>query len=209
MTMPMLLKSTSLLFSLLRTQRAKWHEKANRHLALLLSAALFLIAISSSFAQTPDEEEEDEQDKPWQETPVQLPAPPLEQNLLPFEVSATATQSFAIDAKSITVGTDGVVRYTLVARSSSGAKTVNYEGIRCQSFEKKLYAAGHPDGTWSRSRRNRWEPITRNVGNRQHAVLALDYFCDNVAVAGNAQTIIDRLRWQRPLPNRTTGSTIN
>lgn len=207
MTKPMLLKhAPSPQFSF-PAQRAERHGKASRRLALLLGAALLLAALSSSFAQTPDEEEDDEQDKPWQEATVQLPAPPLEQNLIPFEVSATATQSFAVDAKSITVGADGVVRYTLVAHSASGAKTVNYEGIRCQSFEKKLYATGRPDGTWSRSRRNRWEPIARNAANRQHAALALDYFCDNVAVAGDARTIVDRLRWQRPLPNRTTGST--
>lgn len=178
-----------------------------RGIALLLLTALWFAAMPMSLAQTPPEDEEEEQSKLWQEAVVEPPSAPLDQNLLPFEVSATATQKFAIDAKSVSVGPDGVVRYTLVAQSASGAKTVNYEGIRCQSFEKKLYASGHPDGSWSRSRRNRWEPIPRNLANRQHAILALDYFCSNLAIAGNANAIVDRIRWQRPLSNRTNNSS--
>src|SRR3569832_223938 len=208
MKMFMSFKKASLPFFSSRSLMSKPQGKA-AHRMMLLALALLAATVTSSIAQSRPEEDDDEPEAQWQETAVQFPAPPLDQNLLPFEVSATATQTFAVDAKSITAGPDGIVRYTLVARSAAGAKTVNYEGIRCQSFERKLYATGRPDGSWSRSRHNRWEPIARNVGIRQHAVLALDYFCDNVAVAGNAQKIVDRLRWQRPLPNRTTDSTID
>lgn len=163
--------------------------------------AIALVAAGThlSLAQSAFDEDFDDDTKPWQEVAIQLPAAPLAANLLPFEVSATATQLFAIDAKSLTVGADGVVRYTLVTSSPEGAKNVSYEGIRCASFERKSYAFGHPDGSWSRSRHDKWQPIVRNAANRQHAILFKDYFCDGSTVAGNAQQILDRLRYQRPL----------
>jgi hypothetical protein len=139
-------------------------------------------------------EEFDDQEKSWQEIAIQLPAAPLPENLLPFYVGPTVTYSFAIDAKSVSVGTDGVVRYTLVTTSASGARNISYEGIRCLSLEKKLCAFGHTDGLWSRSRRDQWDRISAKTANRQHAALAEDYLCDDGMVAGNAVQIVELLR---------------
>lgn len=130
---------------------------------------------------------------------MQLPAAPQQENLLPFYVSAAATQSFSIDAKSLAVGTDGVIRYTLVAISQAGAKNISYEGIRCASYEHKLYAFGQPDGGWSRSRRDKWEPINDNAANRQHSALFRDYFCTGGGVAGNAEDMLRRIKNNKPL----------
>lgn len=164
--------------------------------------AAFIVMASAAavaHAQSRFEEDFDDAEKPWQEIAVQLPAAPAAENLLPFYVSATATQDFAVDSKSLTLGADGVIRYTLVTGSASGAKNVSYEGIRCQSFEKKLYAFGRPDGTWSRSRRDKWEPIVRNAANRQHATLAQDYFCQGLSVADDAKKMLERIKSQRTL----------
>lgn len=171
-----------------------------------IAAACALAAIASlSWAQSRSEDDIDEGEKPWQEAPVQLPAAPVDANLLPFDVSATATQRFALDANSLSVGQDGVVRYTLVATSPSGARSVSYEGIRCQTFERKTYAFGHPDGTWSRSKRGEWNPIPRNAANRQHAVLAQDIFCDGPTVAGNRDQILRRLRGSQSVSPHYSG----
>lgn len=164
------------------------------------SALLVLLTgVAAAHAQSKFEEDFDDQEKTWQEIAVQLPPAPAQENLLPFSVSATATQSFAIDAKSISVGTDGVIRYTLVAASQSGAKNVSYEGIRCATYERKLYAFGQPDGNWSRSRRDQWERIQTNAANRQHAALFKDYFCNEKSVAGDADDIVRRIRYGRTL----------
>ena len=66
-------------------------------------------------------------------------------------------------------------------------------------MEVKLYAFGHKDGTWARSRRDKWERIAEKSSNRQHAALARDYFCLNSVVAGSEADMLDRLRWKRPL----------
>lgn len=164
---------------------------------VVFASMLGVVGVAQS--QSRLDEDFDDEYKPWQEIAIQLPAPPQTANLLPFYVSATATQSFAIDAKSLTVGSDGVIRYTLVIDSPGGAKNISYEGIRCGSFEKKIYAIGQPDGSWSRSRRNQWERIVQNAANRQHAILAKEYFCQNLIVVGDAKQMIERIRWQQPL----------
>jgi hypothetical protein len=141
----------------------------------------------------------DDEVKPWEEIQAELPPAPKDENLLPFYVGPTATQKFAVDAKSISIGKDGVVRYTLVAVSPGGAKNISYEGIRCASYEKKIYALGRDDGTWGRSRRDQWEPIVRGNANRQHAALSADYFCSNLTVVGNEKDMINRLKSRKTL----------
>lgn len=167
------------------------------HLTLVIGTLLFFVA--SAHAQSRFEEDFDDAKKPWQEIEAQLPAAPKQENLLPFYVGPTATQEFEIDLSSVKLGEDGVIRYVLVATSPSGAKNVSFEGIRCETDERKLYAFGRPDGSWSRSRRDRWEKINSTAPNRQHAALAYDYFCENLTIAGDAQDMVERIRYQRPL----------
>lgn len=164
----------------------------------LLAAALLLAIAAGAGAQTRFDEEFDEQTKPWQEIAVQLPPLPKAENLAPFYVSATASQTFAVDLASVSVGADNVVRYTMVTTSAEGARNISYEGIRCQSREKKLYAFGREDGSWSRSRRDQWEGMLQNAANRQHSALAQDYICQGGMVVGKAADIVSRLRNKRP-----------
>lgn len=172
-----------------------------------LAGIAALLTAGSVMSQAPERLNEgfEENVQPWQEVAVQLPAAPKPENLAEFEVSGTTTLRFAVDLHSISVGDDGVVRYTLVSRSPSGAQGISYEGIRCESYQKKLYAFGQKDGSWTRSRRDQWDPITGTGANRQHAALARDYFCRHKIVEGNVREIANRLRYNQPLvlePNR-------
>lgn len=160
--------------------------------------SLALAASTVTHAQSRFEQDFDDDAKPWQEIATEIPAIPKAENLIPFYVSAITTFKFALDATSLSIGTDGVVRYILVSTSPSGAKSISYEGIRCESSEVKLYAFGHSDGTWGKSHRNKWEPIVEESANRQHAALAHDFFCDNKVIAGSAEEILKRMRAQRP-----------
>lgn len=135
----------------------------------------------------------------WQESVVTLPAAPAKENLLSFNQNSSGTMKFALDAKSLTVEKDEVVRYTLVITSSAGASNVSYEGIRCKTMEKKSYAFGQADNNWSVAKRDAWEAIADGRMNRQHITLAQDFFCDGSRVAGKAETIIERIRRNRPL----------
>jgi hypothetical protein len=106
---------------------------------------------------------------------------------------------FAVDAKSLSVTDEGIVRFTIVISNTSGASNISYEGIRCSTGEKKIYATSQMNGSWSLSRRDIWEPIIDRGANRQHAALAKDYFCNSGFVDGKAEVIVDRLRKKKTL----------
>jgi hypothetical protein len=120
-----------------------------------------------------------DEDKPWEEQKESLPPYPAQERLVAFEVGPTTSFRFFVDPASVSVGKDGVVRYTLVARSTSGASNISYEGIRCTSRERKLYAFGRADKTWAPARSAQWAsiPSAKISPNNQHAALADDFFC--------------------------------
>jgi len=142
--------------------------------ALLIGAFLGLGAGPLAAAERGDE---DEERKAWQENEVQLPAFPQDEKLIPFEVSATTNNRFLVDGDSLSVGSDGVLRFTLVIVSPSGARNISYEGMRCATGERRVYALGRADRTWSKARSDRWQTISENTLNRHYAALFSDYFC--------------------------------
>jgi hypothetical protein len=116
------------------------------------------------------------EEKPWQEIEVQLPPFPQPENLIPFEVGSISDKQFLIDEKSISIGSDEVIRYSLVVISSSGARNISYEGMRCATAERRTYAFGRADRTWSKARGDKWIGI-RGGSNSHHVALFADYFC--------------------------------
>lgn len=140
---------------------------------------------------------DDDANKPPPEIDWQLPATPAPADMVPFFQSPITKQVFAIDAKSLSVDKDEVVRYTIIGTSSGGAKNISYEGIRCSTFEKRLYAMGHADGTWAKARDSEWQPIATSGTNKQHEDLARNYLCDGTTIAGTANQIVQNLRYHR------------
>lgn len=145
-------------------------------MSLLRSAFFLLVTLLASAAVLADFEE-DYESKQWQEIEVQLPAAPRKETLLPFYVSAATENRFFVDGATLSVGNDGVVRYVLVVLTPQGARNVTYEGMRCETRERRIYASGRQDGTWSKARKNEWVRIQEVYANRQHAALFLEYFC--------------------------------
>ncbi len=120
-----------------------------------------------------------------------LPQYPKPENYLPFEVSATTPFAFFVDSKSISVGSDSVVRYTLIAKSSEGALNISFEGMRCTDGNFRVYAYGGVGNSWLQARNPKWEIIRADRRNPQRAVLYNDYFCP---VAGKIATAEDAVR---------------
>ena len=128
----------------------------------------------------------DYEEKRWEEIETQMPAFPATENLVPFFVSASSDNKFMVDRESIGVGADGVVRYSLVVSTPSGAQNVSYEGLRCSSAERRLYAFGRSDRTWSKARSNQWTKIQESTLNRHHAALYFEYFCPGGIIVRDA-----------------------
>jgi len=107
----------------------------------------------------------------------ELPPYPANDRLAPFFVSSASEFKFFIDRASLSVDADRIVRYTLVARSASGAENVSYEGMNCQSGEYIVYAVG-VQGSWI-ARPAEWRPIEPRSVQRWHNALQKEYFCPN------------------------------
>lgn len=136
----------------------------------------------------------DFEEKPWMELQAQLPPTPRTENLLPFFVSATTDNRFFVDALSISPGEDGVVRYTLVIQSSSGASNISYEGMRCSPAVIKRYAFGRSDGGWGKSFNAKWEQISYKSANRHHHMLHDDFFCPRGIIIRSAEEAVSALK---------------
>ncbi|MEY5003211.1 MAG: hypothetical protein RL678_1020 [Pseudomonadota bacterium] len=136
---------------------------------------------------------------PKEENPLALPDAPKQENLLRYSVGAVSTMSFAIDAKSVSVGDDLIVRYSSVITSTSGAVNMSYEGIRCKTAERKLFATGRPDGSWNTVSDAEWRPVSGASATSYQATLMKDFFCDGELVAGKASAIVERIRRKKPL----------
>lgn len=122
----------------------------------------------------------------WQEGDTKLPEAPKKENLLPFFVSTTTENRFFVDSESISIGPDRVVRYTLVIQTSGSATNTSYEGMRCETRERRLYALGRSDGSWSAARNKDWAKIQDGDVNRQYAALFFEYFCPDGITVANA-----------------------
>ena len=137
--------------------------------------------------------EEANEARNWREQDYSLPAYPKEENLIEFFVSAASCFRFFVDADSLSVTDDGVVRYTLVARSEGGAENVSFEGIRCSAGTYRIYATGHRGGTWS-PRPTEWRPIDPKSVARWHQALRREYFCPKGMRLQSAAEGVEALR---------------
>jgi len=160
-------------------------------------------------------------DKPFKEDAVTFPAPPVDRDAVPFDVGGRdeSPLRFAIDPKSVSIGKDNVVRYTVLITSKTGARNVNYEGLRCDTAERRIYARLRNDSNqWVGNRAvdmnetanaesasmNAYKPATdwQRVGNGgptdYASALMRSYFCDVRSVAGDgkASTLVRRLGGQ-------------
>lgn len=158
-----------------------------RHLSSLLFALLACAAHAADSGFIGGEkdkwgqfEHEFENTAKWQELQHQLPPYPKTENFIPITLGARSSNQFFVDYASVSAGADGVVRYGMVIQSPSGAETVSFEGMRCETGERKLYAFGHKTdkgGEWSRNRYAKWEPIQGRSLNDFRRELFYHYFC--------------------------------
>jgi hypothetical protein len=156
--------------------------------------ALALILPLGAWAQAGGAESDYGDVRRVDEAQVAVPEYPKSENYLPLQVSATTTFTFFVDAKSVSVGKDGVVRYTLIARSAEGVLNVSFEGIRCSARQFRVYALGRSDNTWSEARSSRWQPIPADARNAQRTVLHADYFCSKSRIIETTAEAVQALR---------------
>ncbi len=118
---------------------------------------------------------------------------PNPKTLLPFYVSQTTIFKFAIDTQSILIGNDGVTRYMVQITSPSGSKQTQYEGIRCDSFQARLYGTYEANSSWRENPLGGWSAIKDNIPNRYQAALAQGAICNLSSQVKSVNTVIQSL----------------
>jgi hypothetical protein len=161
-------------------------------LPILLAAAFGPYGGAS--AQPKSEWEIKMEERNWAEAEVKLPAYPNPENLIEFEASPANPFRFFVDSQSIVAGKDGAIRYTLVARSSSGNDNVSYNGLRCKTNAHKVYANGRADKTWATVRDSEWKELQFKTVSRQHVALMREFFCPAGVPIATAEEGVNALR---------------
>ena len=127
--------------------------------------------------------------------------PPNQATTQPFYVSQQTIFKFAVDTNSILIGNDGITRYIVILTNPSGNNQAQYEGIRCDSFQWRLYG-NFENGAWKENPLSSWRAIQSNVPNRYQASLAQGAFCNFNSQEKNIKTVINSLN-----PDGFTGQT--
>ncbi|MDP1708480.1 MAG: CNP1-like family protein [Gammaproteobacteria bacterium] len=142
---------------------------------------------------------------PWTEDVKPVPAPPQEADLIRLAVDGPQRNfKHYIDSKSLTTHADGVVTYTAVIASDSGAQNILFEGIRCEMARYKTYAYGNGAGGFQQSLASSWQKIlTRSGPTNYRSELLRYYLCDERGLPLQPHVIIERLK--HPNPPRYTG----
>lgn len=115
----------------------------------------------------------------WMEGAVSLPAWPKDVNLIEIRLDrADALFTYSIDRASLATGRDGVVRYTIVAEASGGARNVTFEGIRCTpNGAYRIYAFGHSGTFKLATGGDDWQPIGVSASDTARKELWRHYLC--------------------------------
>lgn len=140
----------------------------------------WLLLASSGYTQTVAD------DPVWKE--AEVPAPPAFSSgkLLPLNMPHYVTLTFGIDPATLAISADGIVRYVVVARSTSGAITAMYEGISCVKGEVKTYARANNTGAWSAVSNPQWRDLNDNQPSKHALVFARQGACDGQASAASS-----------------------
>ena len=116
--------------------------------------------------------------EPWKEGESALPSYPRDENLVDLGFDYPGSNfSYFLDSDSLKLGDDGVVRYTLVIRSTSGASNVMFEGMRCNDKAYKTYGYGTGKGKLQIARNPKWRSIRESGSKPFRYDMWKHYFC--------------------------------
>jgi CNP1-like family len=152
------------------------------------ACALLLFAGTGAFAQLVP------QDPDWQE--LDIPPPSFSKDgLIAVDMPAYVTLKFGIDPATLSVSSDLIVRYVMVAVSPTGAVNAMFEGLRCNRSEFKTYARWSASGKWLVVKEAQWRPLDDNNTSHHALALARQGACEGrTAAASSAGEIIRKLK---------------
>jgi len=134
---------------------------------------------------------------PWRELDSELPAYPLEKNLIKAGVRRSVSPySIYLDAQSLAATEDQVVRYTVVIVSDDGIWNVSHEGLHCGKKAYRRYAYGM-DGVWQELPDSPWLPLEGRGINAYRISFYNNYMCNPSGPYLTPEQIIREFRTRR------------
>lgn len=129
----------------------------------------------------------------WKE--AEAPPPPSFQTtgLIPLDIPRSSLR-FGVDPASVSLGRDAIVRYVVVAASSTGTVNAMYEGIRCDSGEFKVYARHNPGSGWAVVKEAPWRSLHEQPVSRHTLAIARTGACIGRSPNRSASQIVRDLR---------------
>ena len=147
----------------------------------------------------------DRSQEAWQEEVVELPPYPgagADLLRLPVSRAMTAIEVF-IDRASISLGADGVSRYTVVVTSSRGARNVVFEGLQCSRGAYRVYAFGDGRGAFGPRQQTVWQPVRGEQGAYSYRrLLGLEILCDQYGTPRTPAEAVHQLRYRSGADDR-------
>ena len=132
-----------------------------------------LIPSENEFLSSPDSKKWSESDQ------IALPEAPQKGDLVRLDSELTdGRYEYFIDRASVSMGSDQVLRYTVVLQSDTGARNVFYEGIRCATSEFKTYAYATQSGEFKLMTSASWRKLSTTNPYDYRRLLAQRYICD-------------------------------
>lgn len=134
-------------------------------------------------------------DPDWKELEMKPPATFRSDRLVPIEMPRHVSVQVGIDPDTLTVSSDGIVRYVVVAVSGSGNINAAYEGIWCRAGDVKIYARAGSDGRWNAVANPQWKRLNASQPSMHALALARQGVCEGRSAAGHsAQDIVRKLK---------------
>lgn len=155
----------------------------------LKTVALALI-VGLSLAQSASSAED------WKE--IAPPPPPVyhKDGLITLDMPSTGTLKYGVDPETLSIGSDDVVRYVIVAYNPIGSVNAIYEGLRCETGEVKVYARSSEMGYWTLVQKPVWRLVDDSSATRHTLALGRQGVCSNglSLATRNVKEMLQRLR---------------
>jgi hypothetical protein len=113
--------------------------------------------------------------------------------LLPIEMPPYVSLKIGIDPNTIAITPDGVLRYVVVMRNTSGTANVAYEGIQCAKGQVKTYARVSSAGSWISVSQPQWRSLVNNSATLHAQAIAQQGGCEGVN-SGKREDVINALK---------------
>lgn len=158
----------------------------------IYALGLLMVALSSAAQVFSDV------DPDWKESDTPTPPSFSQTRLIPIDMPPYVSLRFGVDPQTISVTSDGIVRYVVVASNASGSLNAMFEGLRCATGEVKTYARASANAQWSIVQNPGWQSLKGNQSSRHALSLARQGACEGRTSRSSTDAIVKMLKNPHP-----------